>query len=115
MSTVGDLERHNDVDSQSGCIYTVPLLGSNRSSNVGILDGNCERHLDHNRILPQQSVSVRNERIRKYMRVPHRPKSGISIVMIVSGQHPINPVQNRGRSCHQKFSNRNHIASKLNK
>ena len=34
MPIVGDLERHNEVDSQSGCIYFGPF-GSNRSSNRG--------------------------------------------------------------------------------
>ena len=42
---------------------------------VGILDGDGERHLDHNCILSQESVSVRDEHIRTYRRVPHGPKS----------------------------------------
>ena len=56
---------------------------------VGILDGDRERHLDHNPILLQKSVSVRDERIRTYMRVPHRPESGTSIVLTVTGLIPI--------------------------
>ena len=98
---------------------------------VGILDGDCERHLDHNRILSQQSISVPYERTRTYMRVPHHAKSGTSIIMIVSGLHPIVDLirtivskhiwsylkrrPDHGRSCHQKLSNHDHIASKGNK
>ena len=41
-----------------------------------------ERHLNHNRTLSQQSVSVRDERIRAYMHVLHRPKSGTPIVIM---------------------------------
>ena len=46
LDFVGDLERYNEVDSQSGCIYTL-------AESVGILDGDRERHLDHNPILSQ--------------------------------------------------------------
>ena len=56
---------------------------------MGILDGDCERQHDHNRILSQQGVSVRGERIRTYTGVPHRLKLGTSIVMIVPGLHPL--------------------------
>ena len=64
---------------------------------VGILDGDPERHLNQNPILSQPSVSVQDERIRTYMRMPHRPKSGTRIVMIVSGLHPIGT--GSGQSC----------------
>ena len=82
MSILGDLERHNEVDSQSGCLYTLRVYFV--AQIVGIVDGNHEIHLDHNCILSQQSPSVRDECIRMYMRVPHRSKSGTSIVMIIS-------------------------------
>ena len=69
-------------------IYMYPL-GPIVAQIVGILDRDCERHMNHNRILSPQSVSVRDERIRTDMRVPHRPKSGTPIVMIVSDLHDI--------------------------
>ena len=46
---------------------------------------NRERHLNQNLILSQQSVSVREERIRMYMRVTHRPKSGDRIRLAPHG------------------------------
>ena len=65
------------------------LSGPILAQIVAIIDGDHESHLDHYRILSQQSVSGRDEHIRTYMRVPHRPKSGTLIVIVVSGLHPI--------------------------
>ena len=116
-----DLERNNEVDSQSGCTTTVAQIDQDR-----------ERHLDHYRILSQQSASaeVRDQRIRTYMRMRHRPKSGTQIVMIVSDWHTIVESieiilskrtlyvivsKRETSSCHQKLTNRYHIASKRSK
>ena len=41
VNSVGDLEKHTEVDSQSGCIYYLSV--SNRSSNRDILDCDCDR------------------------------------------------------------------------
>ena len=88
--SIGYLERHNEINESVG-LYICPS-GPIVAQIVGILDGDRERHLDHNRILLQRSVSVKDERIRTYMRVPRRPKSGTSIMMIVSGLHPIRTI-----------------------
>ena len=100
-------------------VYIYPS-GPIVAQTVDTLDGDRERHLDHNHILSQQSVSVGDERIRTYMHVPH------CSTRIRSAPHRgldrDNPVQTymkerpgRGRPCHQKLSNRDHIASKRNK
>ena len=69
-------------------MYIYPL-GPIVAQIVGILDRDCDRHMDHNRILSQQSVSVRDERIRTDMRVPNPPKSGTPILMTISDLHDI--------------------------
>ena len=109
--------------------YSIYPLGPIVPQDWDILDGDRERHPDHNRNLSRQSVSVRDDaRIRTCMRVPHRHKSETPSVMIVSGLHSIvdsigtilskcirsylKERPDRGRSCHQKLSNRDHITSK---
>ena len=114
----------------SRAVY-IYLSGSNRSSIVITLDHHREIHRDHNRIISQQSASVRDERIGKYPHVPDRPKSGTPIVMIMSHRDPIvdsigtvlperiwsypNVRPDRDRSCQLKFTKRDHITSKRNK
>ena len=52
-----------------------------------------ERHLDHNRIWSQKSVSVREERIRTYTRVPGNPDRDARIRLALNrGLDQDNPV-----------------------
>ena len=55
VNSIGDLQRHDEVDSRHPSDPIVAQI-------VGILDGDRERHLDHNRFLSRESVSVRDER-----------------------------------------------------
>ena len=64
------------------------LVRHNRNSLVGILDGDRKIHLIHNRIMSQQIVMARDERIRIYA-LATSSSLGTPIIMIVSDVYPI--------------------------
>ena len=95
---------------------------------VIILDLDRERSVDHNRVQSQQITSVRDERIRTYMRVQNRPQSGTpnrderirltphrGIDWDNPAQTYVLVYEQNIRSCYQKMTNRVHIASMRSK
>ena len=84
------------------------------------LDSYRERHRDHNRILSQQSASVRDERVGRYPNVYARTRSSQIGVLdrddLVKSRHNHNikrmtVFERETRSWHLKLTNRDHIAS----
>lgn len=70
MVTLYTFKKH-EVRGQSACIYI--RRGPIVAQFVITLGHSRERHRDHNRVLSQESASVRDDRIGRYPNVSARP------------------------------------------